>query len=135
MKQVNVAAAVILDDQQRIFLAKRPQAVHQGGKWEFPGGKLEKEETPFQALKRELFEELGIDVCKAEDFLQISHQYPDKAVVLTVFIVSEYIGQPWGKEGQQTMWAIGSELESLEFPAANIEIIEKLQCWLLKNAK
>ncbi len=128
-----MAAAVIVDEQQRIFLAKRPQDVHQGGKWEFPGGKLELGESSFEALKRELFEELGIEANNGELFLQVSHQYPDKAVVLDVYIVSDYQGEPWGKEGQQTMWAKGSELYDLEFPAANAEIVEKLQQWLVDH--
>ena len=135
MKQVKVAAAVILDEQQRIFLAKRPQNVHQGGKWEFPGGKLEQDETALQALKRELFEELGIEINDAEEFLQISHQYPDKSVVLNVFIVCDYLGEPWGKEGQLTMWAKGAEIQNLDFPAANAEIVEEILVWLSENKK
>lgn len=134
MKVVQVAAAVILDQQQQVFLAKRPQEVHQGGKWEFPGGKLEVGESAYQALKRELQEEIGIDINTAQEFLEISHQYSDKSVVLTVFIVSDYQGQPWGREGQQTIWRKADELAALDFPAANAEIVEKLQSWLLKDS-
>ncbi len=135
MKQVKVAAAVILNEQQHIFLAKRPQGVHQGGKWELPGGKLEQDESALQALKRELFEELGIEVNDAESFLQISHQYPDKSVILNVFIVSDYSGRPWGKEGQLTMWANSDEIQQLDFPAANAEIVEQILVWLSENKK
>lgn len=127
MKQVHVAAAVILDKDHRVFLAKRPDNLHQGGKWEFPGGKLEEQETPLQALQRELQEELGIDIQAADSFVQVAFDYPDKSVLLDVYTVRRFSGEPWGKEGQQTAWVSMDELIGLDFPAANMPIIDKLK--------
>jgi len=126
-KTIQVAAAVIFDDKGRIFLAKRLKNAHQGGLWEFPGGKIEADEVPVDALKRELAEELGIEVVSAEPFISIAFDYPDKAVVLDVFTVSEFQGEPWGREGQQTSWFELQQLATLDFPAANLKILEKLQ--------
>ena len=127
MKTIQVAAAVIFDAAGRIFLAKRLKNAHQGGLWEFPGGKIEAHETPVEALKRELAEELGIEIVSAEPFICIAFDYPDKAVVLEVFTVTGFQGEPWGREGQQTGWFELPELTGLDFPAANLRILEKLQ--------
>ena len=124
-KQVHVAVGVIKFDQQ-IFLTKRADHVHQGGKWEFPGGKVEQDETVAQALSRELKEEIGINVLSCQPFMKISHDYGDKCVLLDVFIVDNYQGQPSAQEGQEERWVEIAELPSLEFPKANRAIIDKL---------
>lgn len=125
MKRVRVAAAVILQAGQ-VFLAKRKMSAHQGGLWEFPGGKVELGETPELALQRELLEEVGIEMQSAEHFISIPFEYPDKSLLLDIFIVTDYKNAPWGKEGQLTKWAKIDELRRLDFPAANHVIIDKL---------
>ncbi|MDF2181549.1 Nudix family hydrolase [Neptuniibacter sp. CAU 1671] len=127
MKQIHVAAAVIKNAQGEILLALRPNDKHQGGLWEFPGGKVEQGETVQEALKRELQEEVGIQVTKCRPLIQISHRYPDKAVLLDVFLVSEFEGQAEGCEGQAICWTTADGLSDFSFPAANQPIVDACQ--------
>ena len=135
MKKIEVVAAVIFSRcGKKIFLAKRPDKSHQGGLWEFPGGKVETEETVAQALSRELKEEVAIDILSCQPLLKIEHTYPgkegsdegSKTVCLDVFIVDNFIGDPSAQEGQGQGWFELNELEKLDFPEANKVIIEKL---------
>lgn len=125
MKIVNVAVGVILRSD-RVFLAKRAVNVHQGGKWEFPGGKIEIGESPTEALKRELLEEVGILITQPIPLCTIEHNYGDKQVCLHVMRVENFDGEPFGKENQKTEWREILDLKPSDFPAANVEIIEKL---------
>ncbi|MEI4550490.1 8-oxo-dGTP diphosphatase MutT [Pseudoalteromonas spongiae] len=125
-KQVHVAVGVI-KKANLIFIAKRHDEQHQGGKWEFPGGKVEAGETVTQALARELNEEIGIEVKSSTPFLEIHHDYPDKSVHLDIHLVEEFDGQARHLEGQDHKWVAISDLNNYEFPAANVVIIEKLQ--------
>ena len=95
--------------------------------WEFPGGKVESGESPESALRRELYEELGITVQAAEPWLQVRHAYPDQAVLLEVWCVTAYTGEPHGREGQPLTWALPAELETFAFPAADQPILTALQ--------
>lgn len=126
MKKIHVAVGVILKDKQ-IFLAKRHADQHQGGKWEFPGGKVESGETLDSALARELFEECGIQVLKSAPLVIIEHDYGDKQVKLDVHIVTLFSGEAHGKEDQTVAWFTLNDLENLDFPAANQGIIEQLK--------
>lgn len=126
MKHVDVAVGVIKDGN-RIFISKRAEELHQGGLWEFPGGKKEAGETIESALERELSEELGIDVISQTPLMIIEHDYGDKLVRLDIRLVGKFDGTPHGKEGQLTQWVNISELHTLQFPAANNAIIAKLQ--------
>ena len=135
---VNVAVGVITrtndEGYRTFFLTKRLQSAHQGGKWEFPGGKVEKDETVAQALARELKEEVAIDVLSCQPLLTIEHTYPgkegsdkgDKNVCLDVFIVDNFIGEPSAQEGQGEGWYELAQLSNLDFPEANQAIIDKL---------
>lgn len=127
MKQIDVAVAIMLNSQQHVLTSWRQAHQHQGGLWEFPGGKREAEETMLDALKREIKEELGVAVEKAEPFVRIDHDYGDKKVSLDVWLVSHFTGEPQGKEGQALRWQPINELNAMEFPAANSAIIEALQ--------
>lgn len=122
-KLIHVAAAVILNAQGQILLARRPEDKHQGGLWEFPGGKVEPREPVVEALARELDEELGIQITTARPLIQIPHHYPDKSVLLDVYEVSAFEGEAYGREGQPIAWVDRSELASYEFPAANKPIV------------
>ena len=123
MKRVHVAAAVIRGTEGRILIARRPDHVHQGGLWEFPGGKVEDGESVRAALERELFEELGIRVLVARPLLKVSHDYPDKQVLLDVWDVSAFSGEPQGVEGQPLAWVSSRQLADYAFPAANQPIV------------
>ena len=121
--RVHVAAAAIFDDQGRVLISQRPAHVHQGGLWEFPGGKLEAGETAVNALCREIYEELGITVQAARPLIRIKHDYPDKAVLLDVWRVDDFAGKPAGCEGQAIEWVVVDNLRDYLFPVANIPII------------
>lgn len=123
MKRVHVAAAVIRGVDGRVLIAKRPDEKHQGGLWEFPGGKVEEGEAVQVALARELKEELGICVTAARPLIQVHHDYPDKQVLLDVWEVSDFTGEPHGAEGQPLAWVSARQLGDYEFPAANRPIL------------
>ncbi len=124
-KIVHVAVGVIKRENE-FFLTKRLAEVHQGGKWEFPGGKVEPGETVHQALHRELKEEVGIDVLTCIALMEISHDYGDKKVLLDVFVVDNFTGKATALEGQQEGWFTLVQFSTLDFPAANQAIIDKL---------
>jgi 8-oxo-dGTP diphosphatase len=133
MKRIHVVAAVIVNaDQQQIFISRRADHLHQGGFWEFPGGKVETGESAESALARELFEELDIRVEAAEPYMQVEHDYPDKQVFLDIWQVNRFAGKAHGKEGQECRWVGLQELLTekperlFHFPAANQPILEQL---------
>ena len=126
MKQVHVAVGVILVDGQ-VFLTKRALDAHQGGKWEFPGGKVETDESVGEALHRELQEEVAIDTLSCVPLITIEHDYGDKKVKLEVFVVDNFQGEPSAQEGQEEAWFEISELKELDFPEANKAIVDALQ--------
>ncbi|HHT0591705.1 TPA: 8-oxo-dGTP diphosphatase MutT [Legionella anisa] len=125
---ISVAVAVIIDEQQRILITQRPFHLPHGGCWEFPGGKLEVNESPESALIREIKEEIGIEVQHYKLLGEVKHQYSDKSVKLIIFVVSQYIGEPLCLEGQLAMkWVYQHELISEHFPEANREVIVMVQ--------
>lgn len=119
---VKVAAAVI-ERGGKVLISRRPETVHQGGKWEFPGGKLESTESAAQALVRELREELGITPLEYRPLIQVYYEYPQKRVLLDVWRVSRFAGEACGREGQATQWLSPERLGDYEFPAANLPVI------------
>ena len=123
MKRIHVAAAVILDKNDNVLIARRPEDKHMGGLWEFPGGKVEPDEKVTEALCRELDEEIGIQPTAFKPLIRIRHDYPDKSVLLDVWTVTDFTGEPHGKEGQPVRWVARPELASYEFPAANKPVI------------
>ncbi|MCC4832937.1 8-oxo-dGTP diphosphatase MutT [Shewanella sp. 10N.7] len=126
MKRIHVAVGIIVNTEQEILIAKRHQHLHQGGKWEFPGGKVENKESVSQALIRELKEEVNLDIHATTSFMEISHDYPDKHVLLDIHLVKDFQGNAEGIEGQQIKWIPCSELKNYDFPKANQPIIDKL---------
>ncbi len=123
-----VAVGVILDrDGTRVLLAKRAPDAHQGGLWEFPGGKVEEGETLAQALVRELDEELAITATRYQPLLRVDHDYADKAVALDVWLVTAFEGKVKGVQGQQLRWVSIDQLPDIDFPLANRAIVAKLQ--------
>ncbi|MCU1721064.1 Nudix family hydrolase [Pseudomonas sp. 5P_5.1_Bac1] len=123
MKRIHVAAAVIRGADGQILIARRDKTQHQGGLWEFPGGKVEDGETLDAALARELREELGIEVTAARPLIKIKHDYPDKQILLDVWDVSGFTGEPHGAEGQPLAWVSPKDLAQYEFPEANRPIV------------
>lgn len=125
--QTRVAVGVIKNPQGQILIALRDDARHQGGLWEFSGGKIEADETAIQALQRELKEELGIAVQHATPLITINHQYPDKALQLQVFTVDRFTGEAHSAENQPIQWVNPRDLTNYTFPAANHAIITAAQ--------
>lgn len=126
MKHLQVAVGIIRNTHRQIFLAQRAASSYMANKWEFPGGKIEQEETAEQALKRELMEETGIEVTSASAIGQADHSYEDLRVTLHFFLVEGWNGEPYGREGQPQRWVEQQDLVAEEFPPANHELISRL---------
>lgn len=124
---IHVAAAAITNDQNEVLLSLRDAHVHQGGLWEFPGGKLETGESVYDALVRELDEELGIQLKQAQPLIKIQHAYEDCVVLLDVWKVLDYLGEPHGREQQSVKWQAIDTLDASMMPAADVPIIHALQ--------
>jgi 8-oxo-dGTP diphosphatase len=124
---LNVAVGVILNNHGDVLISQRAKNAEQGGLWEFPGGKLEIGENTYQALKRELLEELGIRIKSTRPLIKVNHQYSDFNVSLDVLTVELYEGEANGLEGQPIKWVQIEELKNYSFPAANSPIITALQ--------
>ncbi|MCL2917730.1 8-oxo-dGTP diphosphatase MutT [Shewanella litorisediminis] len=124
-KRVHVAVGIIKKGAS-ILLAKRHGHLHQGGKWEFPGGKVEAGETTSDALKRELREEVGLTIHSSLPYMEISHDYPDKQVLLDIHLVEDFSGDAVGAEGQQIEWVTLQEIGQYQFPDANQPILDKV---------
>jgi 8-oxo-dGTP diphosphatase len=130
---IHVVAAIIWQQdnpqpgQQNFLIAQRPKGKHLEDYWEFPGGKLEPGESPWQALQRELAEEIGILPTKASPYLQVYHRYPDRNILLDVWLVEEYRGEVVSCEGQQLRWINLSQVDRYRLPAADLPIIEAIK--------
>lgn len=120
---LHVAVGVIKDKEGNILISLRHQSSHQGGLWEFPGGKVESKESVVQALKRELKEELGISVQELTPLIKIKHQYTDLSVLLDVWTVTHFSGEAHGCEAQEIKWVTPKQLVNYSFPKANLPII------------
>ena len=120
---LHVAVGVIKDVKGNVLISLRHASAHQGGLWEFPGGKVESGESAEQALKRELKEELDISVDELFPLIKIKHQYPDLNVLLDVWTVSRFSGEVKGCEGQKINWVNADQLTGYCFPKANMPII------------
>jgi 8-oxo-dGTP diphosphatase len=131
---VHVAVGILQNEQGKILLAKRAKHQHQGGLWEFPGGKVESGESVFDALVREFIEEVGVKIIEAEPFQKIQHVYrdssgnnsADKEVLLDVWLSRQFEGVAQGKENQAIAWVDIQQLDKYSFPQANQAIIDRL---------
>jgi 8-oxo-dGTP diphosphatase len=124
---IHVAAAALIDDQGRVLLQRRHAQTHQGGLWEFPGGKLEPGEQAAEGLVRELREELGIEVLEHRPLIKVRHRYADRGVLLDVYEVTGWRGDPVGREGQPLAWVGRAALRNYPMPAADHPVVTALQ--------
>ncbi|MBK5968218.1 MULTISPECIES: Nudix family hydrolase [Thiorhodovibrio] len=124
---IHVVAGVLRDGSGRVLIAQRPAQSHQGGRWEFPGGKLEPAEQPVDGLRRELHEELGIALQASRPLIQVEHDYGDRHVLLDVHLVLSYRGEPRGCEGQPLAWSPVDALDPDQFPPADRPVISALK--------
>ena len=125
-KSIEVSAALIFQNG-RLLITQRHAKAHLGGLWEFPGGKREQNETFEQCLVRELREELGIEVEVGELFGEISHAYAEKYVHLKFFTCKLVSGEPRALDCAAFKWVDKTELAGFEFPAADAELLDKLE--------
>ncbi|CDL87798.1 8-oxo-dGTP diphosphatase MutT [Xenorhabdus cabanillasii] len=125
-KHLHIAAGIIKNSNDEIFITQRRADSHMGGFWEFPGGKLEQGEIPEQALIRELKEEVGITVTHCELLETITHEFSDRSITLYFYLVDQWKNEPFGKEGQPYRWIPKNELTADEFPPANRSIVNLL---------
>jgi 8-oxo-dGTP diphosphatase len=126
LKVVTVAVGILIDPQGRVLITRRAPQTHQGGLWEFPGGKVEPGETIVDALARELKEELGVTVLISEPLMTLQHDYGDQCVCLAVHRVTSWRGEPSGMEGQPLAWQQPADLTDWPFPDANQPILTRL---------
>ena len=124
LSRIVVTAAVIRRDGQYL-VTRRPGGVHLEGLWEFPGGKCEAREDHESCLRREIDEELGVDIRVGRKIFEVAHEYADRAVELH-FFDCELLGEPMPKLGQEMKWVAAGDLAALEFPPADAELIELL---------
>lgn len=126
MKILHISTGIIRNAQGEIFITQRAADAHMANKWEFPGGKIEEGESAEQAMVRELQEEVGIVARNAVLFDKLEYQFPDRHITLWFWLVEEWQGEPWGKEGQPGRWVAQGELLAAAFPPANEPVIAKL---------
>lgn len=127
MNRLKVAAGILRDSSGRILITERLCDGPFNGLWEFPGGKITDGESPVQALNRELAEELGIEVTTSQPFMQLHHEYPDRAVDIKFFVVKSWKGEPAGLEGQGLRWLLPSELNSDVLLPADVPVLKALK--------
>lgn len=130
-----VAAAALIDGHARVLLAQRPAGKSLAGLWEFPGGKLESQESPEAALVRELAEELGIvaDAAALQPLAFASHAYADFHLLMPLFVLRAWRGQPHAQEGQRLEWVEGARLSAYPIPPADLPLIAPLQRELARD--
>jgi len=122
---VILVVAAIIEQDDAFLLTRRQKGVHLEGLWEFPGGKVDKGETHVQALRRELREELGVDVDVQQLRFHTTHDYDERSVSL-YFYQCRLQGTPQPLLGQQMRWVPRGELSTLGFPPADTELIRML---------
>lgn len=128
LKLLLVSACALIDADNRVLLAQRPEGKSMAGLWEFPGGKIENGETPEETLIRELDEELGITTwasCLAP-LSFASHSYDDFHLLMPLFICRKWEGYPMSRENQALKWVRAKNLRDFEMPAADIPLIPAL---------
>lgn len=123
----HVAVGVVYDKQGNILLTQRAPEKHQGGKWEFAGGKVEQGETVQEALVREFYEELGVKPTQIRPLIKIPYEYSEHSVLLDVWEVFDFEGSPEAREGQAMQWVHPHHLHHHDFPPANRAIIRAAQ--------
>ncbi len=121
-----IAVGIILREN-RVLVSRRREGTHLAGTWEFPGGAIKSGEEPEEALRRELTEELGVKFEKATLIHRQRHVYTEREVDLHFFLCTGIAGEPKGAEGQEARWVSAADLDHLDTPAANADVIRMLQ--------
>ena len=127
MNHFHVAAGILCDAEGRVLIAERLGGGPFQGLWEFPGGKIGDGESAAEALSRELAEELGIELVACASVMRLRHEYDDRIVSIEFFIVSDWVSEPVGREGQALRWVPRERLDAGELLPADVPVIEALQ--------
>ncbi len=124
-----VAAAALIDVDNRVLIAERPAGKSMAGLWEFPGGKVAPGETPEQALLRELKEELGIEVCETclAPFTFASHTYESFHLLMPLYLCRNWEGEITPQEGQRIKWVRAVRLPDYPMPPADVPLVAMLR--------
>lgn len=122
---VLVAAVAMIDDTGRVLLAERPPGKSMAGLWEFPGGKIERSETPEDALIREIREELGVELCREclAPFNFASHSYETFHLLMPLYICRTWEGELTPREGQRIAFVRATDLQKYPMPPADLPLI------------
>ena len=123
---IPVVAALIVRGG-RLLIARRPEGRHMAGRWEFPGGKLEKGESPEDAVEREIREELGLDVRAGRIYQAIAYSYPEKDVLLLFYAASVVSGEPRPIEEAEIRWVTVAELDGYAFAPVDEMLVQRLK--------
>lgn len=126
---VLVAAAALIDVDGRVLICQRPEGKQLAGLWEFPGGKVEAGETPEACLIRELDEELGIRVTKSclAPFVFASHEYESFHLLMPLYLIRRWEGQPVAKEHKAMKWVKPVKLDDFPMPPADAPLVAWLR--------
>ena len=127
MQPIHVAAGILRNAGGQVLITERIDDSPFRGLWEFPGGKIRAGETARIALKRELLEEIGIEVTAVEPLMSLTHEYPDRTVELEFFDVTHWQGEPAGLDGQSLRWIDVADLRADELLPADAPIVDLLQ--------
>lgn len=122
-----IGVAVVWNDQNQILIDRRRPEGTLGGLWEFPGGKIEPGETVKECIRREIKEELGIEINVGEHLITIDYTYPHLQVTLTVHWCKHLSGEPMPIECDEVLWVSLNEIEQYSFPTANTQIIAAIK--------
>ena len=132
-----VVAAVLIDPDGRVLVCQRTATQSHPGKWEFPGGKVEPGESPEAALRRELWEELGVEPCPTclQPFSFASHAYQDFHLLMPLFLCRQWDGIARSREGQTLKWVWPDEVTSLDLVEADIDLARELRDRLPRGSR
>ncbi|MBD1925237.1 8-oxo-dGTP diphosphatase MutT [Trichocoleus sp. FACHB-90] len=123
----SIGVAVIWNEQRQILIDRRRPGGLMGGLWEFPGGKIEPGETVVECIKREIKEELGIEIEVGDRLIVIDYTYSKFSITLNVHHCQHLTGIPQPIESEEVRWVTLDQLDQYPFPAANIQIINALR--------
>eukprot|EP01026_Neomeris_dumetosa_P034112 TRINITY_DN2740_c2_g1_i1.p2 TRINITY_DN2740_c2_g1~~TRINITY_DN2740_c2_g1_i1.p2 ORF type:complete len:259 (+),score=30.30 TRINITY_DN2740_c2_g1_i1:105-779(+) len=137
-RTLNVVAGLILDEtKQKIFLAQRPEEKRHALLWEFPGGKLDRKETFKEAMVRELDEELGIQIDEEDvvpvtfsTYVAASHPKPPINILICLFHIKRYKGEPYGREQQEVMWVDKEEIQKVQMPPGDEQMLDIVRLYI-----
>ena len=126
---IHVVAGIVWQagEERRFLLAQRQKGKHLQDYWEFPGGKVEDSESPWQALRRELEEEIRIVTTRAAPFMRVYYRYPERNVLLDTWMIEDYCGEVASCEGQALRWVALAEVSRYRLPPADIPIIDAIR--------